>query len=219
MIDFKQANANDPVKRNAEKPAGMEELSPMDPPDAYAPPGMEKIDVKDMHPLLQELIAEHRPLEEALQSFDEALSQIQESGVTKEINAKIADFFRFFDEHFIQHNRSEERVLFPLLRRKLLLSGEHSQGGEKTTAVEVLEDDHVKAHQELAVVFNFLSLAFRLEDMSSRLVVLDLAIQQGRSLVEDIRLHIFREENVVFPLAQKLLSRAEMDLLKVQGEI
>jgi len=216
MIDLKHAAKEDPLKKNAVKPEGMEEMSPMDPPDAFEPPNMEKVDPSTLHPLLQELIAEHRPLEESLKSFDDALTSIQEEGVTKDVDTKVKEFFRFFDEHFIKHNRREERQLFPLLRKKMLMSGEHSQGIDQTTAVEVLEDDHVKAHQQLAVVFNFLSLAFRLKDAGSRLVVLDLAIQQGRNLVEEVRLHIFREENVVFPMANKLLTKAEMDLLVLQ---
>ena len=216
MIDLKHAAKNDPVKRNVNKQDEVEEMSPMDPPEAYDPPAMEKIDPSTLHPFLQELIAEHRPLEESLNSFEAALSKLQEEGVTKEVDHQIKEFFRFFDEHFIQHNRKEEKVLFPLLRKKMLSSGEHSQGSEQHTAVEVLEDDHVKAHQKLAVIFNFLGLAFRLQDVNSRLIVLDLAIQQGRGLVEEVRLHIFREENVVFPLADKLITKAEMDLLVLQ---
>lgn len=216
MIDFKQAQKDDPLKRSAEKPADLEEMSPMDPPDAYEPPNVEKVDPATLHPLLQELIAEHRPLEEALNSFEKALNALQSEGVTREVDDSVKEFFRFFDEHFIQHNRREEKQLFPLLKRKLISSGEHSQGPDQTTAVEVLEDDHVKAHQQLAVIFNFLSLAFRLQDANSRLIVLDLAIQQGKNLVEEVRLHIFREENVVFPLADKLLTKAEMDLLVLQ---
>ncbi len=65
--------------------------------------------------------------------------------------------------------------------------------------------------QITSVCFNFFGLASRLPDADSRTIVLDLAIEQGKALIEYLRLHIFREDNVIFPLAQKFITEEEFD--------
>ena len=74
-----------------------------------------------------------------------------------------------------------------------------------------MEDEHAKAMQLAAVVVNFLGLVFRLPDERSGMIVLDAALEQGKNLVELLRLHVFREDNVVFSLAHRLISTAEFD--------
>ena len=69
--------------------------------------------------------------------------------------------------------------------------------------------DHIEALQLAAVSFNLFGLITKLEDKNSKLVILDLAIEQGKALVELLRVHIFREDNIVFSLAQKLISKNE----------
>ena len=75
----------------------------------------------------------------------------------------------------------------------------------------MMEADHVSVLQLASVVFTLFGLSVRLPDKNSRLVVLDMAIEQGKSLVETLKLHVFREEHIVFPLAQKYLSHEELD--------
>lgn len=209
MIELKVINQNDPLKRKAEKQTEQEEFSPMDPPDAYSPPNLETVPYEDMHPFLQQLMDEHRNCTKELDEFEAALLHIQEKGVDRELNGKLSHFFEFFDEHIVRHNQKEEKVLFPLLQKRLLESGEHGHGPDPVTAVDMLEDDHVKTIQLAAVVFNFFGLVMRLPDANSRLVVLDAALENGKALVEMLRLHIFREDNVVFAQAQRLISEVE----------
>jgi len=51
----------------------------------------------------------------------------------------------------------------------------------------------------------------RLKDNEAKAVVFDIAYNNGKELVETIRLHIFREDNTIFPLAQQLLTKEELD--------
>lgn len=46
------------------------------------------------------------------------------------------------------------------------------------------------------------------------MIVLDAALEQGKNLVELLRLHVFREDSIVFPLAHRLISTAEFDSLQ-----
>lgn len=202
----------DPVMRQPER-GSLEDggMSPMDPPDAYAPPNMEPVAVADMHPYLQQMVAEHQPFLQQVERFENTILGIQKSGYTKEADGQLKHFLNFFDEEFIAHNRREEATLFPLLKKRLLATAEHGSGKKLQTPVDLMQDEHIKAVQLAAVVLNFLGLAFRLPDEKIRLIVLDAALEQGRFLVELLRLHMFREDNLVFPLAHQLITAAEFE--------
>jgi iron-sulfur cluster repair protein YtfE (RIC family) len=183
----------------------------MDPPNAYAPPSLEPVLAADMHPFLRKFRDEHIPVTEQLNAFEQAILAIQKTGYTKESDARLRHFFHFFDHEFIPHSRREEATLFPLLHQRLIAHGEHGKGEDPATAIDMMQDEHAKAMQLAAVVVNFLGLVFRLPDERSGMIVLDAALEQGKNLVELLRLHVFREDNVVFSLAHRLISGAEFN--------
>lgn len=206
----------DPIKRNVEKDFGQDEDSPMDPPDAYDNSLINNIEEESITSLaLNELMNEHKALSAIVTEFEKALLDFMEGQffITKEINDVFNKFFVFFDEHIIPHNKKEERDLFPILHRKLIASGEHSPNESKTTAIDLMEDDHVKFIQLASLVFNLLGLAMRLPDAASRSVTFDLAYHNGKELVELLKLHVFREDHTLFPLAEKLLSKKELEAI------
>jgi len=217
-MDFKQQNLNDPIHRNAEKDVTADALSPMDPPDAYNPPGKVDVAVEDMHPFLQELVADHVKIKSALEDFETAVLSLKTKGLSKEANEKLRNFFEFFNDEFLSHDKREEKYLFPKLAEKLIEKGEHSQGFSPTTSVDVMEEDHLKAVQQTAVIFNFFGLASRLTDEVSRCIVMDAAIEQSNDLIELLRLHIFREDTIVFPLAQKYIDASDLDAMPLRGQ-
>jgi len=214
MIPLKQLKDTDPLLRNAEKAMEEEEFSPMDPPDAFSPPAATEVGYDDMHPFLQGLMDDHKTLTSVLEAFESTLGKIASDGLNRELHKEISDFFRQLDEDMIRHNMVEEKILFPLLRERLLDSGDHSNGPERTTAVEMLEDDHIKFMQLAAISFNFIGLAGRLPDGASAAMTLDAGMEQGKVLVEQLRLHIFREDNVVFPMAQERITADEFEKMK-----
>lgn len=191
-------------------------MSPMDPPEAYAPPAMNRVSMEEMPLFLRKLSEEHVVFMEELKIFEEAIISIQKTGFTRELDGKLKHFFHFFNLDFVPHSQTEEASLFPLLHKRLIADGEHSpivadKSEVPTTAVDLMRADHLKAVQLAAVTLNFLGLAFRLPDEKSRLIVLDAALEQGKNLVELLRLHIFREDNVVFQSAHRLISETEFD--------
>jgi len=210
-MDLKILQDTDPLKRSAERQSDLPEYSPMDPPDAYRPPAIEEVPYASMPKMLQRLIDEHEKFRGVLDSFENILNDLRENGLTAapNVDSRLAEFFRFLDNEIVAHNLKEEKVLFPLLSERLIEKGEHSQGPSPTTAVDMLEDDHVKMMQLAAVTFNFLGLAARLPDARSRAIVLDTAIEQGKTLIELQRLHMFREDTIVFALAVKHVSDDE----------
>jgi len=209
MLDLKELNKVDPLLRNAEKSMTEEAYSPMDPPEALTPPSSEEIGYDEMHPFLQSLMDEHASFSKALDAFEVILTELVEDGMTRERHAGITEFFRRYDEDIIAHNQLEEKRLFPLLQKRLLASGEHSNGPDAHTSVDMLEDDHAKFMQLAAITFSFFGLAGRLPDSASAAITLDAAMHQAKALVELLRIHIFREDNVVFPAAQRHITSEE----------
>lgn len=211
MIDLKNANRVDPLKRMVEKETGANEFSPMDPPDAFSPPTIDAVPYEEMHLCLQKLVDEHRALSKELAEFEKALIDFRASGWTlnKEIQAKFSGFFSFMDEVLTKHHLKEEKILFPLLEKRLIENQEHSQGRFPKTAIDMLEDDHVKIMQHMTLMFNFLALGAQLPHAESASLTFDVACEQGFRLVELLRLHIFREDNVVYSKAQKYITTDE----------
>lgn len=208
-----QLAKTDPVHRNVEKGLEDEEFSTMDPPEAYELTG----DLKDVRPedlvdQLQGLVHEHEEGMKMVTAFEAAMIAFRDNQfqLTETLNDEFTRFFTYFEDDFLAHNRKEEKYLFPILHDRLIASGEHSKGEPKTTAVDLFEDDHVKFIQLAALCFNFLGLGVRLRDPRSQLLVMDVAVNNGLELVELIKLHIFREDHTLFPLAQRLLTPEEL---------
>jgi len=212
-IGKKELNINDPIKRNVEK--GLEEdeeLSPMDPPEAYDTNyAISDVDLENMDDSLVSLMDEHKEVIDYLKKLEASLIEFKKDGfrMTKEINDSFASFFSFFDSNILVHNRKEERHLCPILKQRLIESGEHSKEAIPKTPVDLMEDDHVKFIQLASLTFNIFGLAVRLPDRHSQMLTYDVAYNSGIELVELLRLHIYREDNILFPLAQKLLTKAE----------
>ena len=216
-MNIKKSDSTDPIKRLVKKESS-EELSPMDPPDAFSPPSLDDVEYEQMCDVLNKFMDEHKICIKRLDTFEDALNKIRKEGfgALKEVNSILADFFQFFDNNITKHNIKEEKILFPLLRQRYVETGEHSKGHAQTTAVDMLEDDHITFMQVAAITFNLLGLTGRLPDKASSLVVLDLALEQGKDLTEQLRLHIFREDKIVFPFAHKNLTKDEVTEMKIK---
>ncbi|NOG44972.1 MAG: hemerythrin domain-containing protein [Calditrichaeota bacterium] len=218
MENLQDLQNQDPLKRMVEKQTEQDEFSPMNPPEAYEPPDMDAIPYEKMPPFLQVLMDEHKNCIKQLDEFDSILNQLKEKGLVADpkIDEGLRNFFSFVDEKVVQHNLKEEKILFPTLQARFLEKGEHGQGLNPQTAVDMLEDDHIKLMQLAAVTFNFLGLSARLPDTASRAITLDAALEQGKALVEMLRLHIFREDSVVFSSAVELVSEKEFTEMEKQ---
>lgn len=212
-MNLNDVNTNDPVNRFVEKEKEFEEASPMNPPDAFAPSTVDHIDYKDMMPFLQKLMDEHDELKKVLAGFESALVKWKNSGwiFNEEINTGLKDLFSYLDKESPGHNSKEEKILFPVLHKKLLKSGEHSPGDNPKTAIDIMEDEHLKVAQSGALCLNFLGLGSRLKDKESRDITFEHAFEQGMAIVEAMNLHIYRENETLFPLAMKLISQKEFE--------
>ncbi len=217
---LKKLQRQDPVKKQEEKGLEQQEDSPMDPPNAYEEPGKITMNKEDMSYSIKIFMDEHEEVLKVIEEFEKGIIEYKTNGykLKKEINESFSKFFKCFDEELLPHNRKEEKVLFPILNKKLIAAGEHSKGEKQVTAIDVMEDDHVKFIQLGALAFNLLGLATRMADERSRIFVLDTAYETSRELIELMKLHIYREDVTLFPLAQKYISKEEFSVLQKEME-
>ena len=208
-------NIDDPIKRFVEKDTDVEEMSPMDPPEAFAPSTVEPVAYEDMHPILQKLMDDHKVFIKVLDNFESALTEWKQSKwiFNDSINKNFKELFSFLDNNTPEHNKKEEKQLFPLLHKKLLETGEHSTGDIPKTGVDIMEAEHIQIAQLGALCLNFLGLGSRMQDKTSKELTFEYAYTQGKEIVEIMRLHIYREDETLFPLAMKLISKDEFENL------
>lgn len=202
----------DYIKRFVEKDTGdVQVYSPMDPPGAYKPQGVEPVPYEELHPILQLFMDEHKNTLKIIDELEATLIGIKQEGITKERNKKLGEFFAFLDDKIVLHNLKEERVLFPFIHDRMIDNGEHGIGPIPDTGVDMLENDHIKMMELGTLTFSLMGITSRIVDPVSNALLLDTCIEQGLSLVELLRLHIFREDNVVFPLAHKYLTKGDYE--------
>jgi len=205
-------NPNTAIETEPEVEIDMEGgVSPYAPPEAYDPPSKdEEIPYEDMHPFLQEFIDDHNAYTKELNAFEATIALIEGGKVDQSIDERLRQFFFFFDQKVVTHNQEEEKYLFPRISKKMIADGEHSKADANYTVIDVLEDDHVKSIQLAAVTSNMFALFSRIPDERSRYIILDIALNQAKELLELLRVHIYREDSIIFVYAQKNFSDEEL---------
>lgn len=207
IFENNENKKSDFIKRFVEKDTGdVQVYSPMDPPGAYKPQGVDPVPYEQFDRVLRLLIDEHKITLIKVDELESTLIEIKKEGINKERNKKLGQFFEYVDNKIVLHHLKEERVLFPFIHDRMIDNGEHGSGPIPDTAVDMLENDHIKIMELATLTFSLLGITSRIVDPVSNALLLDIAIEQGLSLVELLRLHVFREDNVVFPLAQKYLT-------------
>lgn len=208
----------DPVKKQGEVSTSDRgaSLSPMGPPEAHSPPGSVKVEYSDFHPYLRIYVDEHIELKAKMDEFQKILRDLSlGENLSAETDRKVRSFYKEFFKDFLVHNRREEEVLFPILAARFLEIGEHSRTNRPITPINIMEDEHQEAFKvatEAVCVWDLLAHIF---DATSRAVILKTFIRKSNTLLEMMRLHIYREDEIIFSLAQRHLSREVLDQLLV----
>lgn len=217
IFENQENKKTDYIKRFVEKNTGDDPVySPMDPPEAYKPPAMKAVPYNKLHPALLLFIDEHKTTMIKIDELEATLLEIKKEGINRERNKKLGEFFEFLDDKIVLHNLKEERVLFPFIHDRMIDNGEHGTGPIPDTAIDMLENDHIKMMELATLTFSLMGISSRLTDPVSIALLIDTAVEQGLSLVELLRLHIFREDNVVFPLAHKYLMVNDYEKITLQ---
>ncbi|MBT3984095.1 MAG: hypothetical protein HOE90_22255 [Bacteriovoracaceae bacterium] len=214
-LDYKTLAKTDPMGPQPQcGTQADEDLSPMDPPESYDAALPVQVDMEMMHPFIKEMMEEHIELTSFVKTFEESIDVLQKKKVVDpEAIEGVESFFNFFESEFTPHNRKEEREFFPLLKVKLVELGEHGSGDDPVTGVDVLESEHVQAIQLAAITYHCFVLYSQIDDVNSKLTILASAIKNAKELIELLKLHIYREDKILFCQAQQLMTTEEMDLM------
>ncbi len=137
------------------------------------------------------LVEEHQVIEGLLASLENAAGQAARGGsIRPGFFIEAADFIKGFTDGC--HHRKEEGVLFPAL----VEAGVPARGGP----VEMMLAEHQRG-RELTRQLRAAAERWAGGDPSARQAVVDSAL----GYVKLLRGHIYKENNVLFPLAERLL--------------
>ena len=131
------------------------------------------------------LSQEHQVVLEQLQALEAALDRFDPG--------QVAATLRFFDEQVTLHRRKEEEVLFPALARYI---------GTEMGPIAVMLHEHREEQARLEEI----RVALDAGDTPEARGTLRRA---GRQILDLLRNHIAKEDNVLFPLAERTLSAEE----------
>jgi hemerythrin-like domain-containing protein len=148
---------------------------------------------------IQVLRHEHDAVLKMLDASDEAAQQLEQGkAVRPETLADLLEFFKIFADKC--HHGKEEDLLFPLLERK----GVPREGGP----VGVMLNEHEEGR---ALIREMTEAAEALQ--AGREEAQIRWAKAARDYAQLLRAHIFKENNVLFPMAERLLSAQEQEEL------
>jgi regulator of cell morphogenesis and NO signaling len=152
---------------------------------------------------LQQLMNEHVALRIKMDEFYEVTEEIDYESDTDimELFTKLHEQILTFTNHLKAHSTKEEEGLFPLIQRRL---------SDKDKTIEVMEYEHHKAEQHLQDFLTEAAQWNETQDVDEARYLTVLAVQAYTTLIE----HFAKEEKVLFPLAEKILSADEKEELK-----
>jgi hemerythrin-like domain-containing protein len=154
-----------------------------------------------VHPT-DRLRQEHELVRMVAGAMEREVRHIEQTGWVHRVRvARMMDFSRHFTDGC--HHHKEEDLLFPVLR-------ERSTGTDVTLGAMLTE--HSAARQAIRAVDAALADADR-DPAAAEVIAVDLGVYAGL-----LRLHMDKEEVLLFPLAERLLSDQEMELLAGEFE-
>ena len=204
----------DYIERQREHGLQQQGLSPMEPPTLDQIIALKKIPEKKCR-MIERFNKDHHELLVLIKDLEGKLESINR---TKQINPQaarsIANFLEFMTNDFVDHNEEEERYLFPLLEPELLKHNEsNTTFGETETPVALLEAEHVQLMQLTAILDTLAHLLTKIKDDESYQIVLNQFLIQAKTTLHILKLHIEKEDKVIFIMAYNYINQDELDRL------
>jgi regulator of cell morphogenesis and NO signaling len=151
----------------------------------------------------QQLVDEHVSLRADMDSFYEISEEIEfESGSTViQLFLTLHERVSAFTHKLKTHSQLEEEWLFPMMTRHL---------GENDRTIETMEFEHEKAEQHLQDFLTEAGQAGSTISENAAQWITVYAVQAHATLTQ----HFAKEEKVLFPLGENILSAEEKEELK-----
>ncbi len=140
----------------------------------------------------QELMTEHRAIERMLAVLEAAAGRIEAGEkVRPDLFREVVGFVRNFADRC--HHGKEEENLFPRLEAR----GVSSSGGP----IGVMLSEHEEGRGLISAIAGAVEAYARGDAVAARTIA-----ESARAYVELLRGHIWKEENVLFPMADEVLN-------------
>lgn len=152
---------------------------------------------------LQQLKNEHVSLRADMDLFNEIIEEIEyDSGPeVVQLFMKLHPLVAAFNDKLKAHSKREEEGLFPMMTRHL---------GENDKTIEAMETEHEKAEQHLQDFLTEADKAGSAIDEDKVQWITVYAFQAHATLTQ----HFAKEEKVLFPMAENMLSVDEKEELE-----
>ncbi|KAA9026059.1 hemerythrin domain-containing protein [Niallia endozanthoxylica] len=151
---------------------------------------------KGFEKLLEEHVSLRQQLEALLQMVQLLNQQEEKAEVFADLRKKVSAFFKELEAH----SQKEESILFPMLETYI---------GKSGGPIAVMEYEHEEAKR---LIQSFLTQSDK-ETMEENMVTHSLLIREAHSLLIS---HFMKEENVLFPMGERLFSESEKEELYVK---
>jgi len=148
----------------------------------------------------EDLMNEHKVITHVLEAASKEASGISSShGIRPELIEKLLDFFRGFVDKC--HHTKEEKHLFPMLEKRGM---SHDSG-----PIAVMLSEHTVGRRRIANIASLLPAA-RTNDQGA---IISIA-ENLTGYVALLQSHIEKENKVLFPMADKILSNEDQEELE-----
>jgi hemerythrin-like domain-containing protein len=154
-----------------------------------------------MSNILETLKSEHRLIEdvlEALQCYVLSTDQCEQT-VTCEIIKDFATFFHEFIDHC--HHGKEENMLFSTI-------SEHGVASSGGGPIHCMLEEHEQGREHIQALLNLGNGTGLLDEKS-----IPAFIHHAWSYIQLMREHIYKEDQILYPMAAQMLAPEKMDTL------
>lgn len=160
---------------------------------------------------IEKLIECHDHILAQLSLFTQSLNAVEQQGVVGFLSERenIKKTFEFIDTSIMLHTRDEEEALFPKLQPKL--EAKLPGGGGGKTPVDMMESEHRIVEEVTSRVKSLASMIEKNLHENETSLLLDEFLQKGRWIIQAYQGHIWKENNVLFPMAERLLSAEDKE--------
>jgi hemerythrin-like domain-containing protein len=168
---------------------------------------------------IESMIECHDQIIARLSIFSRSLQAIEKHGLVGFVSEKedMKVMFDFIDTSILPHERDEEDLLFPKLLPKL--ETKLSRHGAGDTPIDAIRKEHRMVAEVAARVKELAPLIERDFQSAEVSILLKEFLDKGRWLIQAYQRHIWKENNVLFPLAEQFLTAEEkQEIAGVIGE-
>jgi len=155
---------------------------------------------------IKELMDCHQAVLKQLDALEKTGTELENGANPESKEKELKEFLEFTDTSLALHTRDEEQALFPLLEPKIC---GHACGAHGAiTPVEVMMANHKDVHAAFAVIRELMKLS-KEGNLEPKEASTEIA-SQIRFIVDTMRDHIWKEDNVLYRIAKEELSKEDL---------